>query len=439
MILLAGINRGWSMDPKPKHTPFLIYLIYRAFSLLTTVIPICRLSRSFYRGEPFVENLRIQWHRLERSEPIPPTIQLYGREEDVVTCEDMTDIQFCSHFIFLDVPGTGHFNAANFHQKDLGPRRRRRFLEALKSPIPTLLEQPKLKLPERTKDVTEELVGQNNLEVNDVVFVIHGIRDFGDWTLELPKCIEQIASEKGLRVLVNSPAYKRFPMLRFLLGRSRRKNVRWFVDKYVTALARYPNARFHFIGHSNGTYLLADALQRYDSMRFHRVAFAGSVVRRAYPWDAIFDAGRVTAVRNDRSANDWVVAVFPRFFEQFWEVTGISLGNIGSAGVFGFQDNAGRRHQTLIRGGHGAAIDPKNHPSLVRYILGIDDRPTLDPGVEVVERIPRAIHWLAALSWLWWLILVGSAGLLVCWLLISGHPGLAAASLIAIWWLLNTL
>jgi hypothetical protein len=93
----------------------------------------------------------------------------------------------------------------------------------------------------------------------------------------------------------------------------------------------------------------------------------------------------------------------------------------------------------LIRGGHGAAIDPKNHPSLVRYILGIDDRPTLDPGVEVVERIPRAIHWLAALSWLWWLILVGSAGLLVCWLLISGHPGLAAASLIAIWWLLNTL
>jgi pimeloyl-ACP methyl ester carboxylesterase len=253
--------------------------------------------------------------------------------------------------------------------------------------------------------------------------------------------MEQIARDRGLRVFVSTPAYKRFPMLGFLLGFARRRRVRWFVNQYTTALARFHSARFHFIGHSNGTYLLADALQRYEAMRFDRVAFAGSVVRRGYPWDEVFDQGRVESLRNDMATDDWIVAVFPRFFEQFWEVTGFSLGDIGSGGVFGFQDNAARRDQVLLRGGHAAAIEPANHASLVRYVLGIDPRPVIDKGIELADEVSSSTKWLAAFSGLVWICLVSCPVVLVAGLAYVGYgvllPMLAVG--LVIWWLLNTL
>ena len=56
------------------------------------------------------------------------------------------------------------------------------------------------------------------------------------------------------------------------------------MDQYTQNLAKYPNSdgRISYIGHSNGTYILASALDRYPSLRVNQIVFAGSVVRTDY-------------------------------------------------------------------------------------------------------------------------------------------------------------
>jgi alpha-beta hydrolase superfamily lysophospholipase len=439
IILLAGNNRGWSMDPKPKNLLWKYYLMFLCFSPLRP-LGLCKLIFSYQRGQPFVENLRMQWLRSELEKPIPPTIQLYGEEEDLVSREDMLDQQYCKNFILIDVPKTGHSNSGSFHEPSIGPIRRKRFVMALKEEISKLREQPKF--INQTPESSENLSGQAKPEVKDVVFVVHGIRDYGDWTTHTRICIEEIAGEYAVAI---TPAYDRFPMLDFLRRSKRRRKVEWFVNEYTIALARYPNARFHFIGHSNGTYLLANALERYEMMEFDRVVFAGSVVRRNYRWnDVIDEQERVEGIANVRGADDWVVAVFPRFPELLREVTGAKLSDLGGAGVFGFQDNAGRRDEVLIRGGHSAGIDRDNHDSLVRYVLGMDETLKLDPGI-IVKKISPRTQWLATFSWLVWLLLLIIPCLLAFgaiqlwpfpWLPILG-PLLAVGGIS--WWLLKTL
>jgi alpha-beta hydrolase superfamily lysophospholipase len=423
IILLAGNNRGWSMNPKPKKLRWQFYLMFILIFPLR-VFGVCKLIASYRRGQPFVENLRIQWLRRERESPIPPTIQLYGEDEDLVSREDMLDQKYCANFILIDVPGTGHGYAGNFHEPGVGGRRRERFVLALRAPISKLRQQSQAHFIPLGASQPKEL-GNRNQRVKDVVFVIHGIRDWGDWTYKVSQCIDQIA--KGILRSVNviAPAYTRFPLLGFLLGPERRKKVEWFVNEYTRALAAHPDARFHFIGHSNGTYLLASALERYEMMRVNRVAFAGSVVRRDYPWDKLVAQKRVESVRNDRAVDDLVVAVFPRFFELVQEATGISLADVGGAGVFGFHDAAGRRDQVLLQGGHGAAIVPANHVSLARYVLGLDATPRLDESIKTADRVSTSTQWIATFSWLVWL------GLVAC-------PFLLALGLTYLWWFLTT-
>lgn len=395
IILLAGVNRGWSMKPKPKHVSWLIWLVYFLLYPLTAIIPAGRLIRSFQRGMPFVANLRIQWQNLEQQgSSLPLTIQLLGRQEDLVSLQDNIDIQFCRRFVFLSVPETGHWNAMNFHEPQLGARRRELFLTAM---LQENLQGDELSIP-IMDDRTEREVGAEQAEVRDVVFVMHGIRDFGHWTKRIRDCIDRIASDHKRRVFVNTAAYTRFPMTGFLFTISRRAKTQWFMDRYSEAYARYPRAQFHFIGHSNGTYLLATALRRYAACHFDRVAFAGSVVPRDFPWDEIVQSGRLRSLRNDLASADWVVAIFPRSFEQVRELLRLPMGDIGTGGVFGFLDTEGNRQQVAyVEGGHSAAIQPANHASLVRYVLGLDVVPRIDEQLKVTDHIAPWVSCCSAI------------------------------------------
>src|SRR5262249_47365616 len=140
--------------------------------------------------------------------------------------------------------------------------------------------------------------------------------------------------QSGMRnrrtIEIRKPEYGYFPMLKFLLFSERQKNVRWFMDQYVEALARYPNATMDFIGHSNGTYLLASGLTSYVACKFNRAVFAGSVVPCDFPWSRLVGEGRIKAIRNYVASADWVVGIFPTIFERFG-------GDVGGAGMFGFR------------------------------------------------------------------------------------------------------
>src|SRR5208283_5364834 len=167
------------------------------------------------------------------------------------------------------------------------------------------------------------------------------------------------------------------------------------------ALAKYPNARMSFIGHSNGTYLLASALKLYPACTFHRVVFAGSVVPRNFYWDR-FIPDRVSAIRNYVATRDWVVGIFPRFFEYFERPS--KQPDLGSAGFRGFTTNSGQRYEArFVKGGHGAALDPSNFRAIARFILDGEEEPI--PEKITANKQSAVIGVLSNLAFVVWAFL----------------------------------
>ncbi len=403
IVLLAAINRGIS-DAKPKYLSWPMYMLQQLGWAIVPWLGLGRLLLNLRRGSPFVANLRVQWIRLGYAPNVdlPVTIQLLGDIDEVVAADDSIDILTDANFRYLKVRDTGHSSICDFQASEVGLHRKEKFRQALVTPLDQL---------DGNTVPNQNEVGQ---EQDHIVFVMHGIRDMGLWTEKISRAVESLGQDLGQSVNAITAGYGYFPMIRFLFLGARQDNVRWFMDRYTEAIARYPKAKVSFIGHSNGTYLLASALQRYRTCRLNHVAFAGSVVPIDYPWDELVRQGRITSIRNDIASADWIVGIFPGFFEL------LNLGDIGTAGHNGFQDDA-PKHSSFtryFRGNHGAALQPQNHKSLATYIL---TGKTVAPGDGLlVERQDGRVVMLAKLCWLVWSLIVvvaGLLGVLITWLL----------------------
>jgi hypothetical protein len=167
----------------------------------------------------------------------------------------------------------------------------------------------------------------------------------------------------------------------------------------------YPRAKFSFVGHSNGTYLLAKALKEYRACRFENVVFAGAVVRRSYDWIAAQQRGQVRAVLNYVASRDLIVAWFPGAIEL------LRLQDLGSAGHNGFDQlkraSASRLYQCgPVPGGHGAALREENWKAIAHFI--VHGEPMSPPAAAIAK---RRSWWVVLGGWvspfLWVGILVG--------------------------------
>jgi hypothetical protein len=300
------------------------------------------------------------------------------------------------------VPASGHFNVVQFSEAEHGAPRRRVYKEAL------TFSQPQL------RDISSPVVHgiQTDRSVTDVLFVIHGIRDYGFWTAHLARFIVERARDAKLRMVYFTPKYGYFGLLPFLIPWSRMDKVRWFMDQYVEARALYPNARISYVGHSNGTYLLARALREYSTPRFHRVVFAGSVVRSDYEWSR-YIPDRIGRVLNYVATSDWVVGIFPRFLGRLGPLR--SFFDLGGAGFDGFtsapRDPAAPVNDIgHIRGAHSAALREFNWQYIADFIV----RDTIPDPDEIpqsqrgrgLSRPARALATLAPAIWLSLLLIV---------------------------------
>ncbi len=86
------------------------------------------------------------------------------------------------------------------------------------------------------------------------------------------------------------------------------------MEQYTKNQSLYPYANFHYVGHSNGTYLVAKALEEYSWCKFDRIVFAGSVVDSHYDWEEKIEKGQVKKILNFVASGDWVVGWFPNLF-----------------------------------------------------------------------------------------------------------------------------
>lgn len=362
IVLLAAMNRGWRISHhlKPWRAVawtlgtglgFFLYVCTRRLPLILAI----------RRGSRFITNLRIQWIILRNEQVLkkanaPLIVQLLGSIDDMVAPDDNVDLVSGSHFIYLDVPYSTHETLIHLDGDEAAPARREIFIKALTQPLDVLEREAmipsddKLAPPDRT--------------VKDVVFVIHGIRDEGHWTHKIARRVMKLGRQNAASWAMETSSYGYFAMLPFLLPLRRVEKVEWMMDQYVEVLARYPDAEFHYVGHSNGTYLLAKSLERYRACRFRRVVFAGSVVRRRYSWSQAQSRDQIESVLNFVGTRDWVVAFFPGLFE------GIRVQDLGSAGHNGFHPvTPNLIRQIRVRGGHGAAVQEHMWDDIAQFLV----------------------------------------------------------------------
>lgn len=440
IVMLAGINRGWSVETRQARMGWLKFAALRTGLPVARSLGIAEFTRGVYRGTPFIANTRVQWLRLSRSDavvdgtaPFPQVIQLLGDADDLVSREDGMDLVASRGTVFKTLSQTTHADITQVLQDPSHPQAAERaavIRRAIVGDVGGL--QPDLPpAGQLAEDRT----------VRRIVYLMHGIRDHGDWTDVIRRAIDRRIADSGEKARVTNLKYGYFAMLPFLLYRDRQRNVRRFMDEVTENLAEFPNATtLDYLGHSNGTYVLASALQGYATLRVRRVFFAGSVVPKHYPWSELVQAGRVEQVVNVVATSDWVVALFPKLFEQIADWLGARPRrgwlDIGAAGFRGFLD-AGEASGAVVdmkyvAGKHSAGVDVTSKAKLdaiVAYIFD-DDRSKLQAVFCERDRPAAVLDLLSNICYTVWFALAILAVALGWLASLSGVPALAAYLLV---------
>lgn len=418
IILLAGMNRGWQLTHYMGLTNAIIWSIGIVFALIHRFFRRRELLiMTFRKGASFLTQLRLQWLRMRYRAKIDQawpgqalTVQLLGSRDDVVGPEDNVDLASGGDFLYLDVANSGHADVVDMGDPVHGRGRAVALRLALEGTQAEIMQEAVLP--------ADDGLPAPDPGINRVVFVIHGIRDVGYWTHKVARHIRrQAVQARSTTWATETSSYGYFPMLSFLLPWSRRTKVEWFMDQYAEAVARYPLATFSFVGHSNGTYLLARAIEIYPCCRFDRVVFAGSVVRRKFDWDPFFVCSpnerppQVGSVLNLVATHDWVVAWFPKLFQ--W----LGIPDLGSAGHDGFQvaSNHPRIQQVVaIRGGHGAGVNENVWNTIAQYVItGGHGNAQLQKIIGKRSRFVRSLGSFPLLVWLAILVILAAIWCLI--------------------------
>lgn len=223
-----------------------------------------------------------------------------------------------------------------------------------------------------------------------VVFLIHGIRDYGEWQDSLGTKIREVAAgnQLDLREVV-AVRYGYFNAFQFLFSGERQRATRTFLDLYTQTKARHPDACCHAAAHSNGTYVVGTALLKSEFIKIENLYLAGSVLHPEFDWADIYQSRRLTGnIRSDRAARDWPVGVL------CWSINGLNYGIVrlflgqaiskwlgdrtpwqylGSGGVDGFKpfpDSTTKlTENAFLPGDHGEGLRPKYHDEIAQFLF----------------------------------------------------------------------
>jgi len=203
-----------------------------------------------------------------------------------------------------------------------------------------------------------------------LVISLHGIRTRGAWQ----KTVNSDLQKHGFRHELLDYGY--FGVLQLVLPWRRARKIDWFRHEYEK-LVRETGLVPSVIAHSFGTYIVAKAIEKYTEVRFDRVIFSGSIVRRDFDWDSVVRNGQVRAVLNEYGGKDmWV-----KLAEWF-------IADVGASGAFGFECSVPCVYQRLRPSfRHSDYFYPLNYTENWLPFLRGDS-----PSEPSIER-KRAVNW----------------------------------------------
>ncbi|HEX2711647.1 MAG TPA: hypothetical protein VHM88_05415 [Candidatus Acidoferrales bacterium] len=160
-----------------------------------------------------------------------------------------------------------------------------------------------------------------------LVISVHGIRTHGEWQKLFA------AAMSGSPVKVESFDYSPYGLFRFLTPGFNDRMVDKFYNWYASVVKSCPGVdleryekRPSVVAHSFGSWIVGNAMLKYEDVRFDKVIFAGSILPRDFDWVTPFARDQVAFVRNECGQKD----PWPRWARRF-------VARAGSGGSEGFE------------------------------------------------------------------------------------------------------
>ncbi|PHY21392.1 alpha/beta fold hydrolase [Caulobacter sp. BP25] len=251
IVLMAAINRGWSDSVAISPLQRLLFAAlavweFFTYGLLQRWIGTTGYILEMRRGAPFITGLRLKWLAMAKHRKLPLVVQVLGTIDDIVSPKDNVDLIAGDDFIYLEAPQSGHASMIRLDEPVVGEERKRIFALALTGDSAALKRKDRAdevadNLSDGLDDFDEELAdaADKREKVRRVVFVIHGIRDYGFWTKKIAGRAKKLGGGQTQCRTVTS-SYGFFPMGPFVFKALRRRRVEWLMDQYVRARALYP-------------------------------------------------------------------------------------------------------------------------------------------------------------------------------------------------------
>lgn len=354
-VFLSGTNRGFIAT---SHTTWFDYIRFKAlgffFDALEVWVEVERAGNKYAaigRDSPWMRDLRLLWLRCFSAEgKLPPyTIMLRGDNDNRLDSSDDSDLYQYGNTIPISIENVPHDSWTNGI-----------FADDKKSLTKTGEEiKNALSLMGPAKPLITRKVGH-------IVFIVHGIRDFGQWQESLEYEINQAFENSGKKVHIVNVRYGYFTSYQFLISTQRQYSIRSFTDAYVQTLAKFPECpqeNIHIVAHSNGTFVAAESIRQHDTIIVNKVLFAGSVLPVSYFRETKDDIKKsIKVLRNHCYNTDVPVGILCGSLRPY-------LKNTGTGGYFGFdRTNAEYIKNYYFNGTHSTGISHTRHKEIADFL-----------------------------------------------------------------------
>lgn len=487
VVSIAGSNLGFDLlnidNPGHRIAAFLGALAEKLLPQIADVMTACNfgvLALSGRRSFPWIYESRLKWlrqfegrSRILGSDDLKSlTLYINGTQDALVGRDDLEEVYQLGSFYrvvrldglrhtsYLDQPGGGIPSAADFLESNDDQRHviQQSIFQMLELSLPEppprpplgpsenddqsqqqgerLLRQCRWRPIKRVSDLQSQIEGETGArkdamqaqevdrgERQCVVFLIHGIRDYGDWQENIEYQLRRLMpyvngdlnsaddedsaggaerealgddaaqGRPKLELRIVPIRYGYFNALQFLLPSERRRVVRAFSDEYYRVITRYPDLKqenIHVYAHSNGTFVFGEALRQYREIKVNRALIGGSVLPAQFAWSRLLNAtGQVKKVLNYAATADMPTGLLCRALSFPW--IGRPLLGIGPGGTDGFHDLVNQESKSLnyfLEGDHGATLEPGKQSALriALYLLLDRECHDIDDSAQAAAR-----------------------------------------------------